>query len=151
DRFGLRDPEQATELDDTLVAELLVTVPSEPPVDIAKLVDGTGGDPAFVREIAQTFVSNATALLAEIRRCASEGDRTAVGRAAHSLKGASANMFAGPIHELCRDLEARARDFSDSELTQRIDRLAAELERVKIVLQSLDAESQGSRDRSAHQ
>ena len=93
DRFGLRDAAQKSELDDTIVAELLTSTQLEP-IDFAKVRSSTGADDAFLAELARTFVSNIGQLLGDIRQCAKNCDRQGVARAAHSLKGASASMHA---------------------------------------------------------
>ncbi|HZT50359.1 MAG TPA: Hpt domain-containing protein, partial [Stellaceae bacterium] len=62
-------------------------------------------------------------------------------RAAHSLKGASANIHAKPLRALAADLESRAATFPDVELLQHIARLAAERQRVITALQDMTTES----------
>ena len=136
ERFGLRDPAQKAELDETVVAELLAAAPLLP-LDLARLKASTGGDAALVRELAQTFVTNTVQLLAEIRQCARNCDRQGVARVAHSLKGASASMHAEPLRELSRELEARATSLTETELTERLTQLATECERIATVVREL--------------
>jgi two-component system sensor histidine kinase/response regulator len=136
ERFGLRDPAQKSELDDTVVSELLTALPLVP-LDMAKVRSSTGGDDEFLRELAQTFVSTSAQLVTEIRQCAKNCDREGVSRAAHSLKGACASMHAEPLRELSRELEARALTLSESEITERITQLAAEFDRVVAAVRDL--------------
>jgi two-component system, sensor histidine kinase and response regulator len=136
DRFGLRDREQDAELDDTIVAELLTSLP-QTPIDLEKVRSATAADDAFLRELARTFVANTEQLIDDIRRCVTGGDRQGLARAAHSLKGASASMHAEPLRELARELEARATDFSEAELAERVTRLARECERVATAVRGI--------------
>jgi two-component system sensor histidine kinase/response regulator len=136
ERFGLRDPAQKSELDDTIVSELL-SAPPLLPIDLAKLRASTGADDAFVRDLAQTFITNTAQLLTEIRQCAKNCDRQRVARAAHSLKGACASMHAEPLRELSRELEARALSLTETELTERLTQLASECERVATAVRDL--------------
>jgi two-component system, sensor histidine kinase and response regulator len=129
ERFGLRDPAQKSELDDTVVSELL-TAPPLLPIDFAKVRSSTGGDDVFLCELAQTFVTTSSQLVDEIRQCAKNCDRAGVSRAAHSLKGACASMHAEPLRELSRELETHAMTLSETEITERITQLAGEFERV---------------------
>jgi two-component system sensor histidine kinase/response regulator len=136
ERFGLRDPAQAAELDDTVIAELLTSAPLAP-IDLAKVRSSTGADEAFLCELARIFVTNTGQLLEDIRQCAKNCDRQGVARAAHSLKGASASMHAEPLRELSRELEARAITLGETELTERIAQLAVECDRLAAAVREL--------------
>jgi CheY-like chemotaxis protein/HPt (histidine-containing phosphotransfer) domain-containing protein len=136
ERFGMRDPAQKSALDDTIVSEML-DAPLLLPINFAKVRASTGGDDAFLRELAQTFVTTSTELIAEIRQCAKNCDRQGVCRAAHSLKGACASMHAEPLRELSRELEARALTLTETEITERIAQVTSEFERVTAAVRDL--------------
>jgi two-component system sensor histidine kinase/response regulator len=136
ERFGLRDPAQVSDLDDTVVAELLMSMP-RPPLDLAQVRESTGADDTFLRELARTFVTNTAQLLGDIRQAAKNRDRQALARAAHTLKGACASMHAEPLRELARDLEDRAKTLSDAELTERLSQLTRECDRVAAAVREL--------------
>jgi PAS domain S-box-containing protein len=75
------------------------------PVDLARLHQLTDGDPEFERELASTFLLSGEQILAEIHAALARSDRIALGRAAHKLKGASANIHAQPLCDLAQALE----------------------------------------------
>jgi len=128
-------------LDDSAVAALVAAGPAEPPIDGPAFEALTGGDIEFARELAHTFLHTSEGILAELSRAARQGDRGGLSRAAHSLKGASANIHAKPLRALAADLESRAATFPDVELLQHIARLAAERQRVITALQDMTTES----------
>ncbi len=147
DRFGLRASGAPAEdaggpvLDDSAVVQLVASEPGDAPLDLAALRALTGGDGDFARELAHTFVGTSEELLAELGRCFAQRDRSALERAAHSLKGASANVHAERLRELCAELESGAVALSEGELTQHIARIAAERRRVAAALQAVGSSS----------
>lgn len=78
------------------------------PVDLERLNQLTDGDLDFTRELASTFSDSGHQQLAEIGRALDACDRAAIARAAHKLKGASANIYAQALAELAARLEAEA-------------------------------------------
>ena len=75
-----------------------------------QLRHSTGGDPAFLAELIDTYLDDSAGLLASIRQAIAEPNAPELRRAAHSLKSNSASFGAGPLASLCRELELRARD-----------------------------------------
>lgn len=73
------------------------------------LLDITGGDLAFVDELIDTYIDDATVQLEAMRQAAAAGDAEAMVRPAHSLKSSSANVGAVAVTEACRSLEAEGR------------------------------------------
>ncbi len=140
DAGGLGVPPSGAVLNDSDVVQLVASSPSDAPVEIAALRELTGDDAGFARELAHTFIYTSEELLAELDRCALRRDRAALEHAAHSLKGASANIRANRLHELCAGLEAQAAKLSEGELIQQIVRIAAERQRVAAALQSVGSE-----------
>jgi CheY-like chemotaxis protein len=65
-----------------------------PEVDLGALRDLTGGDIEFERELVDTFISSGDQCLAEILSALQVSDFDTIGKRAHSLKGASANIHA---------------------------------------------------------
>jgi CheY-like chemotaxis protein len=78
------------------------------PVNLARLNEITDGDPEFAFELASTFVSSGEQVLSEIQIALESFDRNALSRAAHKLKGASANIHAETLRELAYALETQA-------------------------------------------
>jgi HPt (histidine-containing phosphotransfer) domain-containing protein len=63
------------------------------------------GDPDLVVELAQLFVESTQPILVEMREALARGDSAAVARTAHSVKGASANMFVTHLVKAAAALE----------------------------------------------
>ena len=81
----------------------------QPIVDAAilqALRNGPGeADPVSFDELLQTFLKDATQLLAATSRAAKAGDRAALERAAHTLKSKGAAFGAVRLSQLCQELE----------------------------------------------
>jgi two-component system sensor histidine kinase/response regulator len=115
ERFGLgvTEPAQPTAATTDTVA----------PVDLAKLNEITDGDVEFTHELAATFTSSGYQVLNEITAALEVFDRVALARAAHKLKGASANIHAEAVRELSDTLEAQAASFDQPRLKELIEAL----------------------------
>jgi two-component system sensor histidine kinase/response regulator len=110
---------------------------TRPEVDMQALRELTGGDAEFERELVQTFVSSGDQCLTEILAALRLGDYDTVGKRAHALKGASANIHAAGLAAAASSLEsaARGKALSDigglvEELTEKLHAVNAELRRV---------------------
>jgi CheY-like chemotaxis protein/HPt (histidine-containing phosphotransfer) domain-containing protein len=105
-----------------------------PEVDMTALHELTGGDQEFERELLETFVSSGDQCLAEILSALHVSDFVTIGKRAHALKGASANIHAARLAAAASSLEsaARANSLGDidglvQELTERLRAVNAEL------------------------
>ena len=106
------------------------------PVDLTALNEVTGGDADFAADLVESYLVSSGELLTQVQDCYARGDRHRLARAIHQLAGASANVYAGPLSELCSDLERAAETATAVQLEQHIARVAAELARVTDVLSS---------------
>jgi len=107
-------------------AEQLLNTPvaaSVSQVDVSKLDELTGGDTEFLMELVQAFNQSALQIIDELQQASAKQDRTAIGRAAHKLKGASANMQISSIRELCAALEGHAATMSEDALHAHLQQL----------------------------
>jgi len=93
------------------------------PVDLARLNEITDGDVEFAHELASTFVASGEEVLREIHAALAAFDRVALSRAAHKLKGASANIHAEPLRDLAYTLETQAAQLDQPRLRDLVDRL----------------------------
>jgi len=84
-------------------------VRADAPVDWDHIVAVSDGDPEFARELVQLFIDSGDASLREIREALDRGDLVAMGSAAHSFKGSSANIHANSAGAAAGRLEAAAR------------------------------------------
>jgi len=82
---------------------------ASPPVDWEQFVSLTDGDAEFAQQLVQLFIDSGDAALAQIRDALDRGDWSAVGRAAHSFKGSSANIHAQAVSAAAGRLEQAAR------------------------------------------
>ncbi len=99
------------------------------PVDLARLNAVVDGDREFLRELVAAFLSSGEAVLDEMRAALQAHDRRTLGRAAHKLKGASANIHALVLMELASALEAQAASVDQTKLKQMVDTLVQEFAR----------------------
>jgi HPt (histidine-containing phosphotransfer) domain-containing protein len=99
------------------------------PLDLARFNHLIAGDREFASDLAATFAASGNQQLAEIRQALGISDRGAVARAAHQLKGASANIYAQPLAELAARLETEAANADLGQLRQVSEALRHEFNR----------------------
>ena len=92
-------------------------------VDLDALRELTGGDVEFERELVDTFISSGDRCLAEIVAALDTRDLETIGKRAHALKGASANIHAHTLSAAASNLENAAR----ANAVQEIDGLVSQL------------------------
>ena len=66
--------------------------------------------PDLLVRLVKTYLSYAPTALSELDMAVRDGDHAAVGRLAHSLKSSSANLGAGTLSAICRQLEMSAKE-----------------------------------------
>jgi len=88
------------------------------PVDLGRFNRLVDGDLEFANDLATTFAASGHQQLTEIGKALETADRVAVARAAHKLKGASANIYAEPLAELAARLEMEAPNADLGQLQQ---------------------------------
>jgi HPt (histidine-containing phosphotransfer) domain-containing protein len=89
-----------------------VPPPDLPLVDeavLAELLASTGDDPAFVRELLETYLSETPAQIAAITAAIEADDAAELVRPAHTLKSSSATLGAMRLSALGRELEMTGR------------------------------------------
>ena len=77
------------------------------PVDLRRLKDFTGGDKDFEKEIIDLFLKDTLKHLARLETAINGENASDVEAAAHSIKGAAANMGAEKFRKLAQDLETK--------------------------------------------
>ncbi len=131
DRFGLARQPSASSTGVQSVSR------TGEPVELARLFELTAGDQAFALDLVATFAKSGAKAIEEMRTALSGQDLLRLQRAAHQLKGASANIHAGQLKELAAALENRSSTASNTELNELLDKLASEFERVCTFLDAL--------------
>jgi CheY-like chemotaxis protein len=99
------------------------------PVDWQHLMSMADGEDQFAQELVQLFIDSGDATLRDIRDAISRGDMAAVGRAAHSYKGSSANIRAQSASTAASRLEEAARAGAIDQLAELEAALRREAER----------------------
>jgi two-component system sensor histidine kinase/response regulator len=105
-----------------------------PEVDMDALRELTGGDIEFERELVETFVSSGDKCLAEILTAYRAKDFETIGKRAHALKGASANIHASGLAAAASSLESAARANSTAEIDGLVQELTEKLQAVNAEL-----------------
>ena len=116
--------------------------PSEPAHDcpvldpdrFAILRDLDAGDGELLAAVIREFVNDATQLLDTISAAIAEGDPHTVERKSHTLKGASLNLGAVTLTDLCGKLEALGRAGALGTAPRLLETARIEFERVRSVL-----------------
>jgi PAS domain S-box-containing protein len=105
------------------------------PFDREELLSRLGGDTEVLDEVVALFLAESPRMLGNVREALDQGDARALGRAAHTLKGAAANLAAGGAAGVARRLEDQARQgdiagaaTTFAELQEQIERLERTLE-----------------------
>jgi CheY-like chemotaxis protein/HPt (histidine-containing phosphotransfer) domain-containing protein len=106
--------------------------------DLRALQSDSGSD--FLSRIIDTFLENSNVLAREIRDANETGNSASMARAAHALKSSSAQLGAGRLSALCKEIEARGRAQSSDGIADLIQEFDAELE---LAQEALAAEQLG--------
>ncbi|MGC3981831.1 MAG: PAS domain-containing protein [Steroidobacteraceae bacterium] len=105
-------------------------------LNLERFKEVVGGDHDFLRELAQLYINSARDIMTELQAAQASGDMQTICRILHKLKGASANIHAEQVRDLCEVLEKQA-------TTQPIEALATRLQQlqhgVAILINRLDA------------
>jgi len=129
DRYGLGIPPEA-------MATAAHGLGAQTPVDLARLNELTDGDPEFAHELANTFISSGEQVLKEIHEALASFDRSALTRAGHKLKGASANIYAEALRALAYELETSGANIDQPRLKELVLTLDLEFQRAAQFLTS---------------
>jgi HPt (histidine-containing phosphotransfer) domain-containing protein len=91
---------------------------------IAELRESTGGDDAFIRELVEAYVSEATSYLEAMTAAAAAADPAAIVLPAHTLKSSSATLGAMRLAAISRGIEEAGR-------AGRVNDLAGDVEQAR--------------------
>src|SRR5271165_3073610 len=107
-------------------------------VDLHALHELTGGDADFERELIDTFVSSGDKCLTEIIAALQANDFETIGKRAHALKGASANIHAHRLSDAASNLESAARTNSAAEIDGLVRQVTENLQAVNVQLRRVN-------------
>jgi two-component system, sensor histidine kinase and response regulator len=94
------------------------SVSSGAPVDLRSFNEVVDGDPAFAQELIAAFIAGGEQQISEMAAAIAAGRRAQLAKAAHKLKGASANIHAHSLQSLVDQLESA----SAAEVLAELDR-----------------------------
>ncbi len=129
----LGKPIEPAQLADCL-ARYLKQEPKSAEVDMSALHELTGGDAEFERELIDTFVASGDQCLAEIVTALRACDFATIGKRAHALKGASANIHATGLAAAASSLESAVRSQELAEIDALVETLTEKLKLVNAEL-----------------
>ena len=81
-----------------------------PVFDYEDFLHRIDGDVDLLKEVIEIFLEDTPALLEELYTAIKQGDAKAVERAAHTLKGATANISAKRLHSLTQQVQRSAKN-----------------------------------------
>jgi histidine phosphotransfer protein HptB len=115
----------------------LPTIDQEAISNLRDLNPGDGGE--FLREIVAIYIEDTPKRIAELKACLKSGDAATFTRAAHTVKGSSANVGAQVLKAIAERLEHISRKEGLGSVGQLIADCEAEFGRVTVELRKLSA------------
>ncbi len=109
-----------------------------PPLDIEAALPRFSNDRDFFNEMSREFLKNLPARIQEMTDALETVDSASLNRAAHNLKGMSANFSASTLTALAKKLERQSREGDLSEAASIIRQIEAEAARLEKYLAELD-------------
>ncbi len=106
-----------------------------PPVDMARLLDFTDGNPENLRELITLYLTQTALQLEQLDAAVRAGSASEVRRLAHSCAGASATCGMGKMVPLLRELEQKGMEEDLTTATQLCQQTGVEFERIRIFLE----------------
>jgi HPt (histidine-containing phosphotransfer) domain-containing protein len=110
-------------------------VPDIPTIDLEAISNlrelNPGDNGEFLREIVSIYIEDTPKRIADLKSCLASGDVTTFTRAAHTIKGSSANVGAQVLKAIAERLEAISRKDGLGGVSGLIAECDAEFERVK--------------------
>jgi CheY-like chemotaxis protein len=129
DRFGLASKQAE---DDTRRAAVQF---ADAPLDMKRIDSVAAGDREFAAELLHLFAESTQQSLAVLRDAAVRGDRIAVAREAHKLKGACGNVGALRLAHLAAEVESTAERATERELKLALDTIDMEAQRARAFIE----------------
>ena len=103
----------------------------ELPLDEKAALPRFDNDRAFFLEMCQDFLKNLPVRMEELSSSLEKKDAAAFSRAAHNLKGVSANFNANPVHRISEEMERLGRQDELEQAGPLLEQLQTELARLR--------------------
>jgi len=123
--------------DDRCAGAIPEEEPSPTPIDIQVLAPMQAARPDILARLIKTYLTHAPSIVREVLSANAGGDLETLGRLAHSLKSSSANLGAGPLAALCKELELAAKGSNLERAQELVPALASSFDAVCAALQPL--------------
>lgn len=95
------------------------------------------GEPDVLNEVLSLFLNEVPRKIDALRTAVTAGDRAAMQRTAHSLKGSSGNIGAHAMYDACRQLDDQAKSGDLARLKPLIDAVATAYRNVEIEIRRM--------------
>jgi len=89
------------------------------------------GEPDLIVELIDLYLDDAPRRIASLQEAVAKADEKGFRRAAHTLKGSSANLGAGRLAELCEQIERAEDDDAVQEVRVLLQSMEREFEHVR--------------------
>ena len=100
-------------------------------VDLEQALGRVGGDRGFYQELLGMLLEDAPEQVREMHAAIDGGNAEQLMQTAHRLKGAAANLAAGPVQDVALCLETMGRQGCLADAGTQLARLEAELSRLR--------------------
>lgn len=108
----------------------------EQPLSMADLLKTFDNDKTIIDRILVSFISNTTALLSQAVAQLKDRNFTALAKTAHTLKGSSLSVFAGPMADDAKKLEQTAKDGNELECGYLLNLLRRHANQIENIMKS---------------
>lgn len=116
------------------ISEALAEGGSGKVLDLEKASEQMGGDEELLKEVLQIFINDVPKKLFELHDAFDKQDRELIRRAAHSIKGASANIAADCVRAVAFKLEKMADEADPDDIRQLLEALEHEIRRLETAI-----------------
>lgn len=109
----------------------------DPALDRAKireLLDLTGSEVAWLKDLMETYLSDTRTRLDDLSAQVLAGSAERIQRAAHGIKGSSSNIGASRMATLCAGMEMVGRSFDSAVAVAQLEEMEAEFARIQLDL-----------------
>jgi HPt (histidine-containing phosphotransfer) domain-containing protein len=110
--------------------ELSLPLSDELPMDVERALERFGNDRPFLYEMCRDYVAGFPERIQDLKTALESHNANDFSRHAHNLKGVSANFSAGPVTNLCAEMEALGRQDDLTTAPQLLARLEFETDRL---------------------
>ena len=104
--------------------------PSDSVIDRNRLASISEGEREFEVELLEAYIEDARDCLADINTALAAANWSTIAAVAHQLKGASGNVGAQRLLELCAQLEQEARNHCQNDTVELLHQALKEVEEV---------------------